>query len=128
VAPEELCIPSADLAAVQQEVRSALGIPDANPVVIPIQFFEPQSGQWLRLNEAQQLPLRKDVPVKLRCGARCSVRSGACSINVPVPRLAPRAAPCFQARVRLPALSNNVTHACVSAQYVLRSAIQVNGV
>ena len=116
VAPEELCIPNADLAAVQQEVRSALGIPDANPVVIPIQFFEPQSGQWLRLNEARQLPLRKDVPVKLRCGARCSARRGACSVNSPVPRCAPCASPCFQARVRLPVLSNNVTYACVSAQ------------
>ena len=70
--PEELSIATADLPAVHQEVRNALGIPDSNPVVVPIEFFEPQSGQWHRLHEVRQLPRRKDVPVKLRCGARLS--------------------------------------------------------
>ena len=64
--PEELSIPTADLQAVHQEVRTALGIPDANPVVVPIEFFEPQSGQWHPLQEVRQLLTRKDVPVKLR--------------------------------------------------------------
>jgi len=70
VTPEELSIPTADLQAVHQEVRTALGIPDANPVVVPIEFFEPQSGQWHPLHEVRQLLTRKDVPVKLRCGAK----------------------------------------------------------
>lgn len=67
--PAELVIPDvAELNDVQEAVRRALSIAPANPVEVPLEFYEPVSGAWHRLVNVQQLPKREGLPVKVRCG------------------------------------------------------------
>jgi len=53
---------------VQEAVRRVLGIVRTNPVVVPIEVFEPMNAQWQQLQKFVQLPRRLNLPVKLRCG------------------------------------------------------------
>jgi len=59
---------SADMEGVQEAVRRVLGIKRTNPVVVPIEFYEPMNAQWQQLQNFLQLPRRMNLPVKLRCG------------------------------------------------------------
>ena len=67
-APAEIYIESADMEGVQEAVRRVLGIVRTNPVVVPIEVFEPMNAQWQQLQKFVQLPRRLNLPVKLRCG------------------------------------------------------------